>query len=90
MIFCNTDLVLSERQEDPILTNEQLMADFSRLLVRICRILSQSPNQEDKLKVCKQYCCLLKVTDGSGVSLFSVEKKSEIDECKNLSSFLTS
>ena len=72
-----------EPQTDTILTNKQLTAEFSLLLMRICRILSQSPDQEDNLKACKQYCRFLKVSDNSGVSLFSAEKKSEIDNCKN-------
>ena len=59
------------------------MAEFSRLLMRICRILSQSPNKQYNLKACKQYCRLLKVSDNSGVSLCSAEKKSEIDHCCN-------
>ena len=33
--------------------------------------------------MCKQYCRLLKVSDSSGVSLFSAEKKSEVDNCRN-------
>ena len=83
MIIFNTDLVFSEPQRDPILTNKQLMAEFSRLLLRICHILSQSPDQEDNLKACKQYCRFLKASDSSGVSLFSEETKSKIDDCRN-------
>ena len=59
------------------------MAEFSRLLMRICRILSQSSNQRNNLEACKQFCRLLKVSNSSGVPLFSAKKKSEIDDCSN-------
>ena len=59
------------------------MAEFSHLLVRIRRILSQSPNQKNNLEACKELCCYLKVSGKDNTPLFNAEKKSEIDNCKN-------
>ena len=59
------------------------MAEFSHLLVRIRRILSRSPNQENNLEACKELCCYLKVSGNGNIPLFSTEKKKEIRNCKN-------
>ena len=59
------------------------MAEFSHLLVRIRRILSQSPNQKNNLEACKELCCYLKISGNAIIPLFSTEKKSEIDNCRN-------
>ena len=48
----------------------------------VCRILSNSPNQQDNLEKCKDYCLLnFKVSDSSSESLFSREKTTKIKEC---------
>ena len=59
------------------------MAEFTHLLMRICSILSESPNEKDNLKACKRFCCLLKVSDSTKELLFSAQEKSEINGCKN-------
>ena len=44
--------------------------------------MSNSPNQQDKLEKCKDYCSLnFKVSDTSGESLFSPEKITKVKEC---------
>ena len=60
-----------------------LNADFARLLLSISHILSNSSNQQDNLKKCKDFCLFLKVNEGSSGSLFSAKKIAEIKECKN-------
>ena len=59
------------------------MKEFSHLRRRICRILSESPNLKDNLKACKDFCCLLKVSDSTKELLFSAEEKSKINHSKN-------
>ena len=61
-----------------------LNADFTRLLMSVRGILSSSPNQQDNLEKCKDYCLLnFKVSDSSSESLFSPEKTTKIKECSN-------
>ena len=65
-----------------------LNADFANLLLSIGHILSNSPNQQDDLKTCKDFCLLLRVTEGSNESLFSAKNIAEIKECKNFKELL--
>ena len=59
------------------------MTEFNDVLERICQILSELPNQKGNLEACKHYCCLLRVSGSSKVSLLSAQEKSEINNCKN-------
>ena len=51
--------------------------------MRIRRILSKSPNQEDNLEACKEICVYLRADDNATVSLFSPEKRKEINKCSD-------
>ena len=69
-----------------LLSFDQLRAEFSRLLMRIRRILSKSPNKEDNLEACKELFIYVRATRHSttaNIPLFSSEKVSEIDNCRN-------
>ena len=75
-----------EPQRSSLLSFDQLTAEFSRLLMRIRRILSQSPNQEDNLEACKELCIYLRTTscsNSANIPLFNSEKVSEINNCRN-------
>ena len=74
---------ISLPQTQPLLTYDQLRAEFGRLLMRVRRILSNSPKQEDNLEACKEFCKYLKVSSSAKVSLFSSEKLKEISNCKD-------
>ena len=63
-----------------------LNADFARLLLSISRILSNSPNQQDDLKTCKDYCSMLAVSENE--SLFSPKEMAKIKECNNFNELL--
>ena len=62
-----------------------LNAEFASLLLSVRRILSNSPNQQDNLEKCKDYCLLnFKVnSDSSSEPLFNAEKIAKIKECSN-------
>ena len=48
------------------------------------RILSKSPNKEDNLEACKEFCIYFKVSDNTNASpLFSAEKHTEINNCRD-------
>ena len=51
--------------------------------MRIRRILSQSPNQEDNLEACKEFCIYLRASDRANVPLFGPDKVLEINKCIN-------
>ena len=77
----------SMSQKPSLLTNNQLRAEFSHLLMRIRRILSQSPKWEDNLEACKELCIYLKASDNTEAPLFNKEKQSEIDNCGDFREF---
>ena len=82
----NTGRGLFEPQRSSLLSFDQLRAEFGRLLMRIRRILSLSPNKEDNLEACKELCIYLRATrhsDSANIPLFSSEKVSEINNCRN-------
>ena len=70
-------------QQSTLISVTSLNADFASLLLSIYHILSDSPNQQDNLKICKDYCSLLRVSEGSSESVFSAEKITKINECNN-------
>ena len=67
----------------PLISITSLNADFTRLLINVCNILSNAPNNQVNLKACKEYCALLRITDSSNESLFSTEKISKIKKCRD-------
>ena len=77
----------SVSEKSSLLTSDQLRSEFSHLLMRIRRILSQSPNWEDNLEACKELCIYLKASDNTKAPLFSKEKQSEIDKCGDFRQF---
>ena len=82
-LLINTGQGLPEPQRSSLLSFDQLRAEFSRLLMRIRRMLSQSPNQEDNLEACKELCIYLKASNNANIPLFSPEKVLEINNCSN-------
>jgi len=66
--------------QSTLITLASLDADFASLLLSVCDILSNSPNQENNLEQCKKYCLLLKISNTSNERLFSPEK---IKKCVN-------
>lgn len=70
-------------QVQPLLSHDQLRADFGRMLMTIRHILSNSPNKEEKLEACKELCLYLKANDSANVLLFGEEKRTEINNCRD-------
>ena len=73
--------------KQPLLTVNKLRAEFSRLLLRIRRILSQDSDWKENLESCKELCCYLKASGSANVPLFSQEKLIEIDKCRDFRQF---
>ena len=58
--------------------------DFTSLLISVCDILSNLPNQQVNLEKCKDYCSMnFRVSDKSSVLIFSSENITKIKECAN-------
>ena len=74
--------------QSTLISVTSLNADFASLLLSIGHILSNSPNQQDDLKTCKDFCLLLRVSEGSSELLFSAKNIAEIKECKNFKELL--
>ena len=77
----------SEPQYRPLLTTDQLRAEFNHLLMRIRHILSQSSNKEESLERCIEICSYMVTSDNGSTPLFSTEKRSAIDNCKDFRQF---
>ena len=74
-------------QKQPLLTNDQLRAEFGRLILTICRILEKSPSRNKNLETCKQLCAYLKASDNANALLFSAEKLTEINDSRDFRQF---
>lgn len=74
-------------QKQPLLTIDYLRAQFGRLVLTICRILENSPNRNNNLEICKQYCAYLKTSDNTNTLLFSGETRKELNDCSNFKQF---
>lgn len=74
---------LSQPQKHPLFTNDQLRAEFGRLIMTICRILNKSPDWQDNLEECIDFCSVLKASDSTRVPLFTREKIMEIRNCQD-------
>ena len=83
----DTGQVPSKSQCCPLLTLDELKAEFSHLLMRIRRILSKSSDWEENLEECKEFCCYLKASGDTNIPLFSTEKKSTLDNCRDFREF---
>ena len=83
----DTDQLASETKRCPLLTLDQLMTEFSHLLMRICRILSQSSDWKKNLEACKEFCSYLKVSGSDNTPLFGIEKKTAVDNCTDFRQF---
>ena len=70
----------SLHQSKPIVSVTSLTADFTHLLIRVCHILSDSP---DNLRMCIEWCCSVKIHARSAVLLHNEEKIAKIQKCKN-------
>ena len=82
-VHTGTGQVVSVSQNQSLLTFQLLMADFTCLLMRIREILSDLPNQSEKLEKCKEFFMYLKAHDTVNVPLFNPEKISEIKKCND-------
>ena len=67
--------------QPPLISATSLNADFASLLLNVCNILSKSPNQQDNLETCKDYCSLLRVSGSSNDLLFKTEDIAKLKEC---------
>lgn len=70
-----------EAVELPLLSYPSLNADFASLMLNVCHILDKSPNSQHNLQTCKDYCQLLRISDGSANQLFSFENIAQIKKC---------
>ena len=73
----------SLEQQSSLISINSLNADFTNLLLNVRHILSNSPNQQDNLEICKEYCSLLRVSDSSNDLLFKAENIAKIKECSD-------
>ena len=69
--------------QSSLISVNSLNADFTSLLLNVRHILSNSPNQQNNLEVCKEYCLLLRVSDSSNDLLFKAENIAKIKECSD-------
>ena len=69
--------------QSSLISVNSLNADFIGLLVNVRHILSNSPDQQDNLETCKEFCALLRVSDSSNDSQFKAESIAKIKECSN-------
>ena len=69
--------------QSSLISVNSLNADFISLLVNVRHILSDSPNQQDNLETCKEFCALLTVSNSSTDSQFKAENITRIKECSN-------
>ena len=74
-----------EEPQSTLISVDSLNAGFASLLLNVSRILNDSPDCQDNLKRCKDYCSLLTINNDSNdkKSLFSAEKISEINKCSD-------
>ena len=73
----------SLEQQSSFISINGLDADFTYLLLNVRHILSNSPNQQDNLEICKEYCSLLRVSNNSNNLLFKAENIAKIKECSD-------
>ena len=93
---CLQIFLISEQHRQHVLVEPQsslisvvnLNTDFASLLLNICNILDNSPNQQDNLVICKDFCSFLKASDSSNGLLFKAENIAKIKECNNFKQLL--
>ena len=72
-----------EPYQSELISDASLNADFTSLLLNVCNILNRSPDKQENLEICKDYCTLLCISNGSNESLFSAKKIAKIKRCGN-------
>ena len=72
-------------QIQPLLTYDQLRAEFARLIETVCYILDKSPNLKRNLQRCKRFCVCLKTSNNTNSLLYNETNCSKINESKNFS-----
>ena len=73
-------MLASVAVEPCLISVKNLNADFTSLLVNVCNILSNPRNEQKNLEICKDFCVMLLISDGSNQPMFNAEK---IRECRN-------
>ena len=73
----------AEPHQSSLISFTSLNAEFTSLLLNVRHILSSSPDKQDNLEICKEFCILLRISDSSNEPLFSDEKIAKIKECHN-------
>ena len=68
-----------------LVTIESLDAEFTYLLLNVCRILNSCPNKEKNLSDCKYYCSTLRIGHCSNEYLLN---SSEIEDCSDFNKLL--
>ena len=69
---------MSQAHVQPLVSHDQLRAEFGWMLIRIRCILSESPNKEVNLEACKEFCSYLKASDSANALLLSA---AEVNKC---------
>ena len=69
--------------QSSLISVNNLNMDFTSLLLNVCHILNNCPNRQDNLKICKDYCSLLRVSDSSNDLLFIAENIAKIKKCRD-------
>lgn len=64
-----------------LISDTSLNADFASLLLSICHILDNSPNQKPNLRKCKGFCHILGTSDDSTDLLLSDKNIAKIKQC---------
>ena len=67
--------------KEPLLTTNQLSAEFAHLIYKIGCILDESSNRINNLEKCKRICCLLKVSDNTDTLQKIMKKSIKLNFC---------
>ena len=70
-----------EPHQPALISVTSLNADFTSLLLNVRHILSNSPNKQENLEICKEYCALLRINGSSSEPLLNAENLAEIKKC---------
>ena len=89
MVVIHVLLLINPGQMFPLVSIDQMRAEFGLLLNSIRRILNASPDREDNLESCKELCLFLKAGDDTSAPLLSFEKMKEIECCTDFRELFT-
>ena len=70
---------MDRARQSALISITNLNADFTSLLLNVRHILSNSPNEQRNLEICKEFCLLSRISDSSNQPLFA----EKIRECYN-------